>query len=201
MTCTERTALPLYVVVEKILGADETLPEDWLLAGTTGYDFLNSVAGLFVDPAGLAELSKIYGRFIDERLDFREVAQQSKRQIFRASMSSELQLLAHRLNRISQRHRRSRDFTLNTLRTALREILACFSVYRTYIREGYVSERDRQAVCRARRRPSGVIPLRMPPSSISFATCSCWSARPIWTRPAAASGNCSWARAAGRPAP
>ena len=43
MTCTDRAALPLYVVVEKILGADETLPEDWLLAGTTGYDFLNSV--------------------------------------------------------------------------------------------------------------------------------------------------------------
>ena len=149
MTCTQRAALPLYVVVEKIFGTDEALPEDWLLAGTTGYDFLGSVAGLFVDPSGLAELSTIYGRFIDERLDFREVVQQSKRQIFRASMSSELQLLAHRLNRISQRHRRSRDFTLNTLRTALREILVCFSVYRTYIREGYVLERDRQAVCRA----------------------------------------------------
>jgi (1->4)-alpha-D-glucan 1-alpha-D-glucosylmutase len=149
MTCTHRTALPLYVVVEKILGTDEALPEDWLLAGTTGYDFLNSAAGLYVEPSGLAELAKIYGRFIDERLDFREVAQQSKRQVFRAAMSSELQLLAHRLNRISQRHRRSRDFTLNTLRTALREIVACFSVYRTYIREGYVLDRDRQAVCRA----------------------------------------------------
>ena len=77
-----RATLPLYVVVEKILGSDEALPEDWLLAGTTGYDFLNSVAGLFVDPSGLAELAKIYGRFIDERLDFREVALQSKRQIF-----------------------------------------------------------------------------------------------------------------------
>ena len=104
---------------------------------------------MFVDPAGLAELTKIYSRFIDQRLDFREVAHQSKRLIFRAAMSSELQLLAHRLNRISERHRRSRDFTLNTLRIALREILACFPVYRTYIREGHVSERDRQVVCRA----------------------------------------------------
>ena len=121
----------------------------WLVAGTTGYDFLNSVGGLFVDPAGLAELTKIYGRFIDQRLDFREVAYQSKLLILRTAMSSDLQLLAHRLNRISERHRRSRDFTLNTLRIALREILACFPVYRTYIREGYVSERDRQVVCRA----------------------------------------------------
>ncbi len=149
LTCTDRTTLPLYVVVEKILGVDETLPDQWLLAGTTGYDFLNSLTGLFVDPSGLAELINIYSRFIDQRLDFREVTHQSKLVIFRTAMSSDLQLLAHRLNRISEQHRRSRDFTLNTLRIALREILACFPVYRTYIREGYVSERDRQVVCRA----------------------------------------------------
>ena len=64
-------------------------------------------------------------------------------------MSSELQLLAHRLNRISERHRRTRDFTLNSLRIALREILVCFPVYRTYIHEGQVSDRDRQVICRA----------------------------------------------------
>jgi (1->4)-alpha-D-glucan 1-alpha-D-glucosylmutase len=149
MTVTDRADLPLYVVVEKILASGETLPAEWLLAGTTGYDFLGSAGGLFVQPAGLAEMTDIYSRFIDQRLDFRAVAQQSKLLVFHASMSSELQLLAHRLNRISQRHRRSRDFTLNTLRTALREILACFPVYRTYIREGYVSERDRQVVSRA----------------------------------------------------
>jgi (1->4)-alpha-D-glucan 1-alpha-D-glucosylmutase len=149
ITCTDRATLPLYVVVEKILGVEESLPDQWLLSGTTGYDFLNSVSGLFVDPAGLSELKNIYDRFIDQRLDFHEVAHQSKLLVFRAAMSSDLQLLAHRLNRISERHRRSRDFTLNTLRLALREIIACFSVYRTYIREGYVSDRDRQVVCRA----------------------------------------------------
>ena len=141
--------LPLYLIVEKILSPEEPLPEKWLVAGTTGYDFLNSVNGLFVDPAGLRELTKIYERFIDERLNFRELAQVSKLLILKANMSSDLQLLAHRLNRISERHRRSRDFTLNTLRIALREILACFPVYRTYIREGDVSERDRQFICRA----------------------------------------------------
>ncbi len=119
------------------------------MAGTTGYDFLNSVGGLFVDPAGCAEVAKIYSQFIGGRPDFREVAEQAKRLIFRAAMSSELQLLAHRLSRISERHRRSRDFTLNTLRAALREILICFPVYRTYVREGYVPERDRQVIGRA----------------------------------------------------
>jgi (1->4)-alpha-D-glucan 1-alpha-D-glucosylmutase len=149
MTCRNRAALPLYVVVEKILGGEEPLHDEWLLAGTTGYDFLNFVSKLFVDAAGLAELEDVYSRFIDQRLDFREVAHESKLLIFRAAMSSELQLLAHRLNRISERHRRSRDFTLNTLRASLRAILACFPVYRTYIRDNYVSASDRQIICRA----------------------------------------------------
>lgn len=149
VTCGDRASLPLYVVVEKILSTGESLPGEWMAAGTTGYDFLNSAGGLFVNPAGLAELTRIYCRFIDQRPDFREVAHQAKLLIFRVAMSSDLQLLAYRLNRISERHRRSRDFTLNSLRIALREILASFSVYRTYIREGYVSERDCQVVCRA----------------------------------------------------
>jgi (1->4)-alpha-D-glucan 1-alpha-D-glucosylmutase len=149
MTCSDRTRLPLYVVVEKILGAEEPLPSQWLVAGTTGYDFLNGVNGLFVDPAGLTELTKTYGRFIDQRADFREVAYQSKLLILAAAMSSELYLLAQRLNRISERDRRSRDFTLNTLRVVLREIMAVFPVYRTYIGPRWISDRDRQVVYRA----------------------------------------------------
>jgi maltooligosyltrehalose synthase len=94
-------------------------------------------------------VTQTYRRFIDQRPDFREVAHQSKLLILRAAVSSDLQLLAHRLNRISERHRQTRDFTLHSLRTALLEILACFPVYRTYIREGETTEGDRQFVCRA----------------------------------------------------
>jgi (1->4)-alpha-D-glucan 1-alpha-D-glucosylmutase len=147
---------PLYVIVEKILGPEEPLPYDWPVAGTTGYDFLNTVGGLFVDRAGLEELTRNYSRFIHERQDFREVAYESKRLFLRVSVASELQTLAHRLNRISERHRSTRDFTLNALRIALRETLACFPVYRTYIGKGLISDRDRQivqrAVARAKRR-------------------------------------------------
>ena len=149
LTFADRVHLPLYVLVEKILGPAEALPEEWLVAGTTGYDFLNVLGGLFVEPAGLVELTRLYERFIGERLDFRNVAYHSKQLILHTAMSSELQLLAQRLKRISERHRRSRDFTLNTLRVALREILACFPVYRTYICCGSVPERDRQVLCRA----------------------------------------------------
>jgi (1->4)-alpha-D-glucan 1-alpha-D-glucosylmutase len=141
--------LPLYVIVEKILGPEEPIPQTWPVAGTTGYDFANFVGGLFIDPAGFAELQKTHRRFIDEEMNFREVAYQSKSLILRMAMSSDLQLLVHRLNRLSERHRHYRDFTLNELRMALREIIACFPVYRTYIRQGEVSEQDRQFIVRA----------------------------------------------------
>ena len=141
--------LPLYVLVEKILSDSDSLPLEWLSAGTTGYDFLKSLSGLFVDPLGLEELYNIYSRFIGQRLDFLEIAHQSKLLILRVAMSSDLQLLTYKLNRISERYRRSRDFTMNTLQNALREIIAGFPIYRTYIRENHISERDRMVVIHA----------------------------------------------------
>ena len=140
---------PLYVLVEKILGPEEPLPEDWLVAGTTGYDFLNVTGRLFIDPAGFGALTKIYARFIHQQMSFREVGYQARLLILRVAMSSELQLLAYRLKRLCQQDRHSRDFTLNTLRTALREILACFPVYRTYITERFIAPRDEAVVLRA----------------------------------------------------
>jgi (1->4)-alpha-D-glucan 1-alpha-D-glucosylmutase len=139
---------PLYVVVEKILGPEEPLPAEWPVDGTTGYDFQNYVNRLLIDPIGLQDVQKTYKRFTGCEMDFRQAAYQAKLLILRIAMSSDLQLLAHRLNRLSERHRRSRDFTLNTLRLALREIIACFPVYRTYIGMGRMSERDRQVILR-----------------------------------------------------
>ncbi|MDY0170235.1 MAG: malto-oligosyltrehalose synthase [Thermoguttaceae bacterium] len=151
-----RESPPLYVVVEKILGPEAPLPPEWPIAGTTGYDFLNSVGGVFVDPAGLDPLLKMYRRFTGEPTNFHEVAYQCKLLILRVAMSSELHLLAQRLNRLSERHRLHRDFTLNSLLRVLREILAAFPVYRTYIGADSVSMRDRgvvaRAVARAKRR-------------------------------------------------
>jgi (1->4)-alpha-D-glucan 1-alpha-D-glucosylmutase len=151
-----RPASTLYVVVEKILGPDEPLPASWPTAGTTGYDFLKALGGLFVDPEGWNEIQRIYERFVGQRMDFGEIVHAGKLVILRFSMASELQMLAHRLNRISEQHRRSRDFTLNMLRHALREILANFPVYRTYASPAGVSERDRRfvnlALARAKRR-------------------------------------------------
>lgn len=141
--------LPLYVLVEKILGPKEPLPETWPVAGTTGYDFLNPVNRMLADRAGLHELLKIYKRFTGQRTDFHEVTHQARLLILRVAMSSDLHLLAHRINRISERHRRTRDYTLDSLRLALREILTCFPEYRTYIRRRRVSDRDRRVIHRA----------------------------------------------------
>jgi (1->4)-alpha-D-glucan 1-alpha-D-glucosylmutase len=151
-----RQDLPLYVVVEKILGPDEPLPPDWPVAGTSGYDFLQLLNGVLLSPDGLRQIVRFYERFTGERLEFAEVVYRCKLLILRFSMSSELQMLAHRLNHISEHQRQSRDFTLNMLRHALREILASFPVYRTYAGPMGVSERDRRfvnlAIARSKRR-------------------------------------------------
>ena len=148
---------PLYVVVEKILGANETLPE-WPVEGTSGYDFLAMLNGVFVDQRNERAMNEAYERFTRLRVPFREIAYRGKQLILRISMASELNVLAHRLNRFSERNRHYRDFTLTGLNQAMREIIACFPVYRTYVndREPDVSERDRsyieQAVREAKRR-------------------------------------------------
>lgn len=149
---------PLYLLVEKILANDEPLPETWPVHGTTGYEFLNLVNGLFIDRHNERGLTDLYARFTKLRVPFEEVEYESKKLIMRVSMASELNVLGHQLNRLSERDRRSRDFTLNSLTHAIREIIACFPVYRTYIApeaEG-VSDQDRAyirlAVEKAKRR-------------------------------------------------
>lgn len=141
---------PLYVVVEKIVSGDERIPADWAVYGTTGYEFLNHVNGLFVAP-NRESFTRLYHAYLGDDPRFGEVAYLSKRLVLQSAMSSELQMLAHQLDRLAQKHRWSRDFTRNTLRHVLREVIAHFPVYRTYIGEGEVHETDRRAILRALR--------------------------------------------------
>jgi (1->4)-alpha-D-glucan 1-alpha-D-glucosylmutase len=133
-----------YVVVEKILTGAEELPQAWEVAGTVGYEFLHRLNGLFVDPAREPEMTATYIAFVGRELHFRELAYHRKRLILRVALISELNVLAHLLDRISETNRRYRDFSLGSLREALREVLACFPVYRTYIdaHTGQISESD-----------------------------------------------------------
>jgi (1->4)-alpha-D-glucan 1-alpha-D-glucosylmutase len=138
---------PLYVVAEKILSGRERMPESWAIDGTTGYEFLAAVSGLFVDASAEESFTHGYGRFTGVRERYAEIAYAKKRIITSSSMASEVNVLAHRLNRISETNRRTRDFTLNELRRVLVEFVANFPVYRTYVTPaGEVDDRDRRYV-------------------------------------------------------
>lgn len=126
--------LPLYVVAEKILEPGEHLPDAWAIHGTTGYDFLAQLGGVFVDGSHEEELSSIYRRFTGDRLSYGEHLYRGKHLIQRASLPGEVNVLAQHLERLAEADLRSRDFTLSTLRQALREVIASFPVYRTYVR-------------------------------------------------------------------
>ena len=123
-----------YIVAEKILMRNEPLRTTWAIEGTTGYNFLNLVNGVFVDSSREKALQQIYRRFTGWPEAFDDLVSDCKRLILQVAMSSELNVLARKLDRISEQHRWYRDFTLENLRDALREVVTAFPVYRTYIR-------------------------------------------------------------------
>jgi (1->4)-alpha-D-glucan 1-alpha-D-glucosylmutase len=124
-----------YVVAEKILTGDEQLSADWPIDGTTGYDFLNRVNGLFVDSANQGAFDAIYGQFIGNHADFKSLVYASKLKILETSFRSELDALTRRLLTLARRTRGGRDFTFREFCSALEQIIAAFPVYRTYVTE------------------------------------------------------------------
>ena len=149
----------LFLVVEKILGKGETLSEDWPVYGTTGYDFLDLLNHLFVDGHHQRAMDAHYAEFTRETAAFDTLAHKCKTLIMDAALASELNALGHELNRLSEHRRRSRDFTLTGLTHALKEIIACFPVYRTYVSpdgRAPITDRDRAylrlAVIQAKRK-------------------------------------------------
>jgi (1->4)-alpha-D-glucan 1-alpha-D-glucosylmutase len=152
---------PVYVVVEKVLGREETLPADWPVAGTTGYEFASTAAQLFVDARQERAMNETYHRFAGDRTSYDDLVYQKKKLIMQVTMASDVDVLGHQLDRFSERNRHFRDFTLSSLIAANREIIACFPVYRTYMSPSgeTVSDRDRdyieQAVsCAVQRNPA-----------------------------------------------
>ena len=151
-------ARPIWIAAEKILAPREELPDWWTVAGTTGYDFLASVNGLFVDRETSRQMTTVYARFVGDTTSMADHSYASKRLIMQVSMASEITQLGQHLDRMSERNRLSRDFTLASLIRAIREVVAAFSIYRTYVGDeaGEPSPRDRgyieAAVAEARRR-------------------------------------------------
>ena len=144
-----------YVVVEKILARGETLPGDWACAGTTGYE-LGALAGeLLVEPMGVETLVAAYRAFTGTSTSFAEVVLREKRRLLREEhgdavggplFSGELATLARDLARLARRDRHARHVLRRTWLAALAEVTAALPVYRTYAREGAISEADRRVV-------------------------------------------------------
>jgi (1->4)-alpha-D-glucan 1-alpha-D-glucosylmutase len=138
-----------YVVVEKILAASEHLRSDWTVSGTTGYDFLNSLNGLFVARQNEQFFSTIYFRFLRVGVQrFGDLANSTKKMVMLISLASEVNELGYLLKDIASRDRRHRDFTLNSLTFVIREVIASLAIYRTYTdpETGAASPEDVRAI-------------------------------------------------------
>ncbi len=155
--CAEALGFPLpqdgraiYLPVEKILSGNETLRKDWPIHGTTGYEFGKLVAGLLVDGSSEQAITKTFQRFLGHSMHFGHLVYAKKRLIMRLSLANDVNVLGDMLDRLSEQNRWFRDFTLEALARAVRETIACFPVYRTYVTPGEpVSEEDRAVIERA----------------------------------------------------
>jgi (1->4)-alpha-D-glucan 1-alpha-D-glucosylmutase len=149
---------PLFLVVEKILGEREHLPDDWPVSGTTGYDFLNAVNALFIERAGLRVIEEAYARATHSSVPFSETSYMGNMLVMEALFAREVHSLGHRLGALAADDRKARDLPLAELIELLKVVTACLPVYRTYIRGDAISERDRdfldRALTLARRRVS-----------------------------------------------
>ncbi|HEX7284922.1 MAG TPA: malto-oligosyltrehalose synthase [Candidatus Angelobacter sp.] len=148
---------PLYTVVEKILQPGEDLPGEWPVDGTSGYEFTALVNNIFIDRHSERQFTNVYHRFTGMSQDMDTLIYNAKKLIMHASLASEVNVLAHLLDELSLCDRHARDHTRKALRDVIRETIACFPVYRTYMDErGEMSERDRayihEAIIRAKRR-------------------------------------------------
>lgn len=145
-----------YLVVEKILAVREDLRSSWPVQGTTGYEFTNLLNGLFVATSNAERMTRVYNSFVGESVNFNDLLYRSKKLIMKTALSGELNVLANQLSKIAEADRHTCDYTLNGLRTALAEIVACFPVYRGYISIREVTPEDRrnieQATIAAKRR-------------------------------------------------
>ncbi len=144
-----------YFVVEKILDPGEELPTSWPVQGTTGYDFLNRVNGIFCEQANQRDFTRIYLNFADMKTPYDELLIEKKKLIITNLMAGDIDNLANLIKGISSRDRYGSDITIYGLKNALIEIMSRFPVYRTYCGANGARQTDRAftetAVARAMR--------------------------------------------------
>jgi (1->4)-alpha-D-glucan 1-alpha-D-glucosylmutase len=121
-----------YIVVEKILGAGESLPRDWGVDGTTGYDFMNEASALQHDPAGAEPLGSFWHQISNRPADFEDEEKIARCEIVQGSFESALTQTTDAFFAIAQQCKSGRDLSRAALRRGLVHILQHLRVYRTY---------------------------------------------------------------------
>ncbi|HMF46451.1 MAG TPA: malto-oligosyltrehalose synthase [Candidatus Udaeobacter sp.] len=145
-----RDGRAIYMIAEKILTGSETMRKEWPVHGTTGYDFANQVTQLLVESSAETAITKTFHRLIGHSVPFGHLLYAKKLLVMKLALANDVDVLGNLLDRLSERNRWYRDFTLEALSRTVRETIACFPVYRTYVEPGQpVSEEDRQIVERA----------------------------------------------------
>ena len=135
-----------YILVEKILGPHEPMPQLPAVDGTTGYERLNLISRVLLDSAGLDPLDAIWRDFTGERASFPDMLRAAKQRVLDTMLASEFTVLTRALARIAAGHFSSRDYTLDRLRAALEAYVIEFPVYRTYITASRTSDADRKTI-------------------------------------------------------
>ena len=148
----EATSEAAPIFVEKILAAGETLPESWPVQGTTGYEFLNDVENVFLDPSGTDRIEAFYRRL--RRLGsttFDDVARAGKAAVLRGALRADVNRVASELLPLTKAAKK--PWKLDELADGIIEFVAALPVYRTYIDDrSAVSEADRAAIEAAAKR-------------------------------------------------
>ncbi|NJM56899.1 MAG: malto-oligosyltrehalose synthase [Synechococcales cyanobacterium RU_4_20] len=148
----------VYLVVEKILEPGELLPLNWPVQGTTGYDFLNQVNGIFCNADSVATFDQIYRQILGSSISYQALIDEKKRLIASKHLAGDIDNLAQLLKKISGRYRHASDFTIFGLKAALVEILVVFPVYRTYINRDGASLADQDCIKAVMRQAKKNIP-------------------------------------------
>ena len=136
----------LYVVVEKILGRGEDLPEFWPVHGTTGYDFMSLVGGLFCDTRNGKSFERIWRKFSGISIAYEDLNHRKKQFIVEKHMAGDIDNVAFLMRNIAARFPAGSDFTLNGIRRAIAQLLVTFPIYRTYLSRSHFRESDRRVV-------------------------------------------------------
>ena len=150
-----QTAPNAWIIGEKILASGEYLRggrrAPWPIEGTSGYDFLNVALRVLVRPAGMIELTDIYRDFTGQTAEFPSIAHDKKVAVTQEALGSDVNRLASIFVNICESNRNQRDYTRAEIRRAIREIAACFPIYRTYVvpQRNEITAEDRRAVSRA----------------------------------------------------